>query len=251
VIVKRPAHRLYPGQLKDQAHLSAIVSPEATIMADLFTQAKTILRSRGTNRIIFGQDLAHFFPGVPAECRILNEFLLVEGFRPGGEIFDLERDLQDFTYDRPVPEDYIFRPLKASETPALDEFMAATFPRRWRYDVCRKVDAETPGCVFVAERNGVIEGFALLHDWTAKMPIGGAVWRHSLGPNWGSLGPIGVSESIRGKGVGGALLGRALLHLKDLGVHRCIIDWTTLVDFYGKFGFEPVRRYLQYALPLE
>jgi len=251
VIVKRSAEKLYPGPQRDQAHLSAIVSQESTIMADLVTEAKSILRSRGTSVLIFGQDLNHFFSGAPSECRALNDFLVVEGFRPLGETHDLEHDLREYQYERPIPDGFAFRPLEMSDKPALDAFMSANFARRWYYDVRRKIEVEGPECIFVAERDGAVEGFALLHDWTAKLPIGGAVWRHSLGPNWGSLGPIGVSEDIRGKGVGGALLGLALQHLKERGVHRCIIDWTSLVDFYGKFGFTPTREYHQYSMVLE
>jgi len=72
-----------------------------------------------------------------------------------------------------------------------------------------------------------------------------------LGENWGSLGPIGVSAGLRGRGSGHALLGQALSHLRDLGARRTIIDWTGLVDFYGRHGFEVTRRYQYLSLALE
>jgi len=66
---------------------------------------------------------------------------------------------------------------------------------------------------------------------------------HRLPKPWGQLGPIGVSKDARGKGYGGALLDAGLRYLRDQGVRGCVIDWTDLVDFYGKFGFKPYREY--------
>jgi predicted N-acetyltransferase YhbS len=28
-----------------------------------------------------------------------------------------------------------------------------------------------------------------------------------------------------------------------MGVRGCVVDWTGLLDFYGKFGFKPFRQY--------
>jgi predicted N-acetyltransferase YhbS len=52
-----------------------------------------------------------------------------------------------------------------------------------------------------------------------------------------------VSQERRGSGYGGALLDTGLSRLRDAGVAGCVIDWTTLLDFYGKFGFKPFRQY--------
>jgi hypothetical protein len=42
-----------------------------------------------------------------------------------------------------------------------------------------------------------------------------------------------------------------LEHLRDHGARRTIIDWTGLVDFYGKHGFEVTRTYNYMTLDLE
>ena len=251
VIVKNSASRLYKGPEKDVSHLSAIVSKEANIMVDLLEETKNLLRARGKSKLIFGQDSRHFFPGVPEECSKLSQFLQVEGFRPSNEQVDLENDLATFNYDKPLPTGYEFRPMRSGDEDALEEFFVRVFPGRWRYDVFAKLSVEGPQCVYITKKGDRIEGFALIQTSAQKMPIGGAVWKHDLGEHWGSLGPIGVSEDVRGTGVGGAIMGAALMHLKSLGVRRCTIDWTTLIDFYGKFGFEVSRRYMSCALPLE
>ena len=98
---------------------------------------------------------------------------------------------------------------------------------------------------------GELHGFALLQDKSTPRPIGGAVWRMDLGDDWGSLGPIGISRSVRGRGFGDGLLASSLLELRRRGCRRTIIDWTTLADFYGKHGFVPTRTYRRTTLSLD
>jgi len=250
VIVKKSPSGLYAGVDQDTAHLSAIAFREAEFGVDLMADLKRLLRNRGAHRLVLGQDSGHFFPGCPVDCPVLIGFFTVEGFVDSGEAVDLERDLQEYSNPFPVPAGDVHRRLTNQDVSGLAEFFDREFPRRWKYDVMRKVEIEGPECVFGLFRDGRVEGFALLQDSASRLPIGGAVWRNDLGENWGSLGPIGISESLRGKGSGNALLGQALLDLKSRGVRRCIIDWTTLVDFYGGHGFEVTRRYRPMSLAL-
>jgi predicted GNAT family N-acyltransferase len=95
-----------------------------------------------------------------------------------------------------------------------------------------------------------LEGMALIQDSAQKLFICGAVWHLSLGAHWAALGPIGVSESQRGGGHGGRLLQGALAELKHRGGRRCRIDWTTLTEFYGKYGFTTSQTYETFDLAL-
>jgi ribosomal protein S18 acetylase RimI-like enzyme len=251
VIVKKSAGRLYAGLDKDQANLTAIGFCDPNFGVDLLADLKRLLRNRGSSRLVFGQDSDHFFPGCPEDCPSLASFLMVEGFETTGVANDLERDLRDYENPYPTPAGDELRPVEERDLPALEEFFLREFPNRWRYDVMRKVETEGPGCVYGLFHGGRVDGFALVQDNSHKCPIGGAVWRNDLGENWGSLGPIGVSAILRGKGSGHALLGNALTHLKEKGVGRCIIDWTNLAEFYGRHGFEVTRRYRTMALNLD
>ncbi|MCB0022588.1 MAG: GNAT family N-acetyltransferase, partial [Caldilinea sp.] len=67
---------------------------------------------------------------------------------------------------------------------------------------------------------------------------------------WGQLGSIGVSADRRGHGYGAALLDAGLRRLHDNGINGCVIDWTGLVDFYARFGFERYRSYTMLARSL-
>ena len=188
----------------------------------------------------------------------MGGFLRKHGFVAGGLAFDLERDLSSGEqrvgsgepFSPPAAPQSSFRTLADADVPALDNFLARSFPGRWRFDVMRKVKAEGARTVFGLFVNGRCEGFALLQGEGCALPIGGATWRNDLGQSWGSLGPIGIAESIRGGGLGAHLLHQALVELRARGARRTIIDWTGLLDFYGAEGFEVTRAYRSYRWEL-
>lgn len=244
-IIKRAPAKHHKVADADAMHLSGLAFTDPLQMVDLFGESKRILRERGTTTILFGMDSRHFWPGVPVDKPRLNDFLTIEGFSMSGEYFDLERDLSGYTPPRDLPTEGVdFRVLTPEDHDLLVRFFDREFPGRWRYDVLTKIEQE--GCytgIVGLFHNDAIHGFAAIQDSTCKYPIGGAVWRNSLGENWGALGPIGVSQKVRGNGWGGAMLSAGLLELKSRGVRQCIIDWTTLDEFYGKHGFEKTRVY--------
>lgn len=253
VSVKKSAAALYRGPDQDTANISAICFKDPHFGVDMMSDVKRTLRNRGCARVIFGQDSRHFFPGVPTEARSLADFLTIEGFIEGGAQFDLERDLSLFVNPYPkLSVNGLFRPVEIEDMGTLEQFLEREFPGRWTYDVMHKVRMEqSPNCVFGLFVEGKAEGFAMIQSEPSKVPIGGAVWQVALGSHWGALGPIGVSKALRGNGIGGALLGAALEHLRNKGVRRCIIDWTGLVEFYNKFGFEVSRTYRTYSMTFE
>jgi predicted N-acetyltransferase YhbS len=250
-VVKKSAACLYGGPDKDSAHLTMIAFCDPQYGVDLLSDVKQTLRNRGCSRLVFGQDTAHLFPGCPTDFARLADFLMVEGFAEGGEAVDLERDLKEYANKFELPKDAEYRTLRKGDIPLLAKFLEREFPGRWRYDVLGKVEVEGPECVFALFRAGQVDGFALIQDAKNIRPIGGAVWRGDLGENWGSLGPIGVSKELRGRGYGHALLGEALAELRDRGARQTIIDWTGLKEFYGKHGFEVARTYRSMSLPLD
>lgn len=257
VLVKKSAASLYAGPDEDSAHLSAVVFRDCLTGVDMLARTKRLLRARGVYRLVFGQDSRHFFPGCPDECHTLRDFLMVEGFDEGGEQFDLTHDLAD--YEPPtgvelIPEQgpVAMRRATLRDVAAVDEFLARSFPGRWRYDTMNKVEKEgRADFLNLLWVDGRVQGFAILQDAGHKVPIAGAVWRRGLGENWCTLGPIGVSNDVRGRGLGDALLANSLVSMKALGKRNCLIDWTGLVKWYGKHGFSPTNRYKTFTLRLD
>jgi GNAT superfamily N-acetyltransferase len=259
VLVKKPPYRLYKGIDPDVAHISAIVTPTAQMGLEMLAEVKRNLKNRGIYKVVFGQDLPHFFPGCPTDLPTVKDLLVVEGFVEGGECVDIRQDLAEFTPRESAlkrltagPEKVKVGPVSADDVSALDSFMKREFPGRWRHDVKVKVKAEgRSDFVYALWVNGEVVGFAVTQDGSHKRPIGGAVFCEGLGENWCSLGPIGIAESVRGKGLGDVLLAASLADLKKRGLGVCTIDWTVLQDWYGKHGFAVSRRYVPFTLKLD
>lgn len=255
VAIKRSANpMLFSGPDPDCAHVSALVFEDPGQAIDLVAEVKHVLRERGVYRLAFGQDARHFFPGCPNDCHALRDFLIIEGFEEGLEVCDLERDLSN--YEPPAGCVETLKrakvgPIGEQHVPALHALLEREFPGRWACDLKACIDQEgSSEGVFGLFSGDEVQGFALTQREGQSLPIGGGVWHQALGEQWGSLGPIGVAKSIRGQGQGNALLASALLALKSAGVRQCIIDWTTLVEFYGRHGFVPTRNYRQFVLKL-
>lgn len=249
--VKASPAKLYDGPDVQTAHLSFLVFEDYEWAKQMLDEVVPALRGKGFTKLVFGQDNRHFFPGAPIDWPILEEFLKQYGFEAGGEQVDVERDLADYVSPcPPLAEGFVCRVCESGDLPALRAFFETTFSGRWRHDVLEKWNLEGPETVMGLFEGEVCHGFALIQQDGCNLPIGGAVWGMDLGANWGSLGPIGISEAVRGKGLGDGLLAAGLLELQKRGARRTIIDWTTLIEFYGKHGFQVNRTYRTYSLPL-
>lgn len=243
VAVKSPA-TAYPGAPPDRCHLAACVGVEETL-EEVFAACAAM----GFRNLVFGMDHDHIWPGFPKDDDRLAQMVMA-GFQVGSDHCDLERDLCGFQApescrDLLAQHRATVQPAAQDDAEALDSFLARSFPGRWRHDTMRKVvEDREAGDILLLRIEGDIQGFAFTQREGARRPIGGAIWRRSLGPSWGALGPIGIAEQARGKGLGDALLASTLQTLAHRGSRRTIIDWTTLEDFYGRHGFVPTRRYL-------
>lgn len=243
--VKRPEWSAnYPVAVPTQFHLNCLAFQNFDAATKLLDSLETACRNYGATHLRFGQDQRHFWPGVPTDFEHLVEFFEVRGWVREGESYDVERDLSTFEATPFAHEDFVIRPCASEDLPALTEFFDAEFPYRWKHDVLLHWGIAGPASVIGLFQNSTCRGFALVQHDPAAIPIGGAVWHRSLGPEWGALGPIGVANSVRGQGLGEGLLVESLRLLKGRGSRQTIIDWTTLGEFYGKQGFEISRRYV-------
>jgi predicted N-acetyltransferase YhbS len=222
---------------------------EGDVGRALLEEALGTLRAEGFSRVQYGGDPSHFFPGVPLEDTALAELLQAYGFEAGGLEQDFVRDLADYTLPTAAREalkasGFRVGPCRPEQVPALLGFLESSFPGRWFYETVERLKVEpTPADVLVLEGEGQVWGFAHLYHRGSRRIGPGIYWREALGGAYGGLGPIGVSGALRGRGLGLALLCYGVQHLKELGVERMVIDWTTLADFYGKIGFVPWRSY--------
>jgi beta-N-acetylhexosaminidase len=63
----------------------------------------------------------------------------------------------------------------------------------------------------------------------------------------GLIAAVGVDEGARGKGVGLALIVRALENMRERGVEGVFIDSVAIRGFYEKLGFESFWEYEGYV----
>ncbi len=241
------------GMMDDRGWVSAVaVHPSAQrrgVATALLRHAEAFLRARGRRRVVLGGDPAHFFPGVPAGTPAVV-FFQSRGYRFQGDAYDLRRSLRDYRTPPEVQKtltadpDVEVRPLRRGEEEGLLAFLGTVFPGRWRYSVGRFLAAggaidDIMGIV----RGGDVLGFAHLFPPGSRWIGPSIAWTAHREPRAGGLGPMGLAPELRGRGLGLALVDRSVIHLASMGVDAMVIDWTVLLEFYGKLGFVPWKQY--------
>jgi GNAT superfamily N-acetyltransferase len=217
---------------------------------NLMQQAEKQLRQPGVKQIVVGASVRHFFPGPPIELPGLDAFFGSLGYQSTDRIeTDLRRQLNNWS-PPPLPEavvngGYSFAQGQAGEEQAILDFMWRTFPGRWLYEVQLffKNGGLPQDITLLKDPSGTIEGFLMTYHRNSKVIGPSIYWNTLLEPAFGGIGPLGVSKNVRGLGLGLHIVVAGVNYLHGLGVTDCAIDWTTLVDFYGKLGFQPWKQY--------
>ncbi|MGC9399979.1 MAG: GNAT family N-acetyltransferase [Anaerolineae bacterium] len=225
-----------------------VVAPEAQYKGfgtQLLLWAEAWLAAQEVERIFVAGSLRSFMPGVPESFSHTRRFFTNHGYTVEGRSWDVARDLGEGPSFRRYPPQELapIRPATPDDLEALRDFFARAFPGRWRFEVEEFLrEGGRIADILILEQDERVEGFCWITREDSLRPLD-RFYMHRLPKPWGQLGPIGVSESVRGQGWGGRLLQAGLTHLADHGVRGCVIDWTELLDFYGKFGFEPYHCY--------
>jgi predicted N-acetyltransferase YhbS len=222
-------------------------------------------RGEGLERVTVGGGTSYLFPGVPVDLLGAQPFFEALGARFEEKVYDVRADLDGrATGDREraalAEAGLVVRRMDAMEDEALLALIDREFGLDWVYDMGWAMDhgmapddvllllpADAPGGPVASD---TMLGFAMLHERGDRPLFGPRFWEGLLDPPSGGLGPIGVVGRLRGRGMGRALLAAGLDTLHARGVRDCVVDWTTLLDFYGAFGFQPWKAYIQGDLPL-
>lgn len=218
----------------------------------LLEWAEGWLSVQGCQQVQLGGSLRPFFPGLPEELDSVT-FFQQHGYQEYNRVWDLAANLA--TYQSPESLraiDGVVRPLQPSDVTLLDTFLAREFPGRWHTTLqwARQNPTQRLADYMILWTERGIDGFCRLTFADSPTPIE-RYYPYSLPRPWGQLGTVGVAADQRGHGFGLAIVDAGLRRLHNNGVNGCIIDWTTIVDFYGKFGFQKHREYVQLSRPLE
>lgn len=215
--------------------------------SDLLSWAEGWLAEHGCTLARMGGSLRPFAPGIPAEVDH-EAFFIRRGFerRSGWDIeWDVARSLRGYqsVVTTPPPGAHL-APMQPGQENDLLGFMQAEFPGRWLFEVeMFLADGGRASDYLLLWVNGEVGGFcrATLEGSERSLE---RFYMHRLPRPWGQLGPLGISASLRGGGLGAYLIDASAQHLQSLGIDGCVIDWTGLVDLYAKFGFQPYRQYI-------
>jgi len=213
----------------------------------LLSWAEAWLAQRGCLTVRLGGDPKPLVPGVPLQTGS-SGFFLKRGYtsrRGSPRVWDVARSLDGYTipaFVKALPLEVSL--LQAGDVPEMDAFLRREFPGRWHFEFQEHLRLGGRASDYLASwgQDG-IDGFCRITLEDGIIPIE-RFYPHGLPRPWGHLGPIGLSAGRRGQGMGSALLDAGLRYLHSRGVAGCVIDWTDLPDFYGKFGFQPHHEYL-------
>ena len=212
--------------------------------------------SRGAS-VVAAEAGNYFTPGVWTEDEGTSAFFASRGYVIKAETWNLVADLRNAQ----GPATSSGGAAAALDRQALERNPAVPLsrtaaPQAWRERVCRPTIAESDRVLaFIEQHFGRIWRFeaAKAFDFDpVRMFItddmtGFAV--HDVNNRGlGFFGPTGVIPSMRGRGLGCALLRASLSDLRELGYEHAIIPWTDALEFYRKCcGAEAAHRFQTFA----
>ncbi len=225
----------------------------------LYTHAEAFVLSQGASTFTVVHYPHHLLVGIPSEAADLKAFLARHGFQEWRDAYDLHRRLTDPTLGaqltdgmRTLPPQVSIRPAQHGNEGVIIDFVAREFPGGWHYDTQRFFDhGGVPSDLIVVLEDHAMVGFAHTHTPDSVELRGSLHWISQRAKGWGGLGPIGIAATHRRRGIGFALLCAGVQHLRARGVEDLVIDWTDLLNFYGRLGFRIWKRYWQGSKPLE
>jgi GNAT superfamily N-acetyltransferase len=206
----------------------------------------TVAHRAGIAGIDCGTGFFYLWPGLPADLPDARPFAEALGFVTGERTWDLRGDVSGLTADAGAADLVAATgmrtvPARAVDRDALLRFLHREFGGEWWHDTRWFLDmgGDIADIVLLRDPSGDIVGCARLHT-PATRPVGPPLfWAARRPVAAGGLGPIGVAAALRGRGLGKALLALALARLRDQQLDDVVIDFTTLLGFYGPLGFEP------------
>src|SRR5258706_1770531 len=217
------------------------------IGSELLTWAQGWLSGYGCKRIRIGGNLRPFLPGLPYAMRENIVFFEQLGYqspiRQPYE-YDIARSLKNYQSIYPKPANTNLAPMNSGEKQLLLDFLLREYPGRWEFEAQEFVNNGGRASDYLMLRvDGEVQGFCRLTLPDSERPIE-RFYPQQLPQPWGQYGPLGLSKAVRGQGLGGYLIDAAAVHMQSLGVDGCVIDWKSLVEFYGKFGFTVYYQYI-------
>ncbi|HOI47089.1 MAG TPA: GNAT family N-acetyltransferase [Bacilli bacterium] len=217
----------------------------------MYNQFVTKMKEYGKNTIMVGKDPNNFFPGIPKEMKQHYQWFERRGFELHRDTYDLMRKINDGSEMIKLPDNpYQIQYMNESTFKQTIHFMEKNFPGRWTFELIDYIHKGGSGreYLLLIHQNTVI-GFCRINDFDTKIINYNMTWK-SLFSKPGGIGPLGIDEAYRKHKLGYYVVAYATNELIKRKVSDIVIDWTSLISFYEKFGFSiwKTYRYAQFSL---
>ncbi len=207
------------------------------------------LRCEGVQELRLGGGGAYrFWPGIPTDIPEAYEFFAACGWPldPEQRSCDLVRDLADYhtpsaMHARLAQENVSVRPARQDEVDDVLAFEFEHFPGWAAGFVYMAELGDFQNMLVALDAEKGIVGTLMLHTPSSRWLTANITWKTLLDNALGGISAVGVAARERGRGIGMVAVGSEVL--RERGVGNCHIDWTRIVDFYGKLGYTVWREY--------
>lgn len=218
----------------------------------LLTMAEAALKESAVSKILLGRDPWHYFPGVPHQFNDVKDWFEHQGYVNEGSEYDLICHYNgDLDIDLVQRADIDFSLLKIEDKEEFLSFLHRCFPGRWEYEAIHYFKKGGIGREYVVlKKNNRIIGFCRINDDQSPFVAQNVYWAPLFNESLGGVGPLGIDSNERKNGYGLAVVEAGVQFLRKRENKSIIIDWTGLVDFYGKLGFETWIEYSKYGKTL-
>ncbi|MER2128303.1 GNAT family N-acetyltransferase [Solibacillus sp.] len=212
------------------------------IATELYEYAERALTERGVTKIQLGGDVGHLVCGVPLAEQAGVEFAQAKGFKRLVESVDFIKNVTA-PFTLPINEQAEFVLLKQEEQQAFLAFIEKAFPGRWTFEAHDYFAQGGTGRDYVVVKwAGEIVGFCRINDEHSAWKGPNYNWAEQF-EQLGGIGPLGIAESYRKYGLGRAVVEAAEYYLQQRGKQTLFIDWTDLIVFYEKLGYNVWKNY--------
>ncbi|QVK18365.1 GNAT family N-acetyltransferase [Mycoplasmatota bacterium] len=216
------------------------------IGSKLLAMVESYSRVIGISTLTLGCSTKTYGPGVfGSDSEKIIRWFKTRGYRHTYEAFDLHmKGINGNLIKLENHQDVYFRKGILEDKEKLITFLKSEFHDGWAHEaiVYFKQGGDGSEYVLLFNSKDEIIGFCKLNDLNS-ITLGHSVSWHVYYHKIGGIGPLGVGQAYRKKNLGFYITGAAINELITQGCENIIVNWTGIVDFYKKFGFQISDRY--------
>lgn len=215
------------------------------IGTELLNLSIDAMKECGVKIINIGKDYNNFFPGLPVDLIKYQTWFQNRGFEFTYQTHDLiSRNNKNKL--KIVNDNYKFISANNLNKEEVINFIKTNWPGRWTKEAIDYYNNGGLGneyLICLNDKNEICAFSKVCYPTTSIKHISNShTWRARFDA-LGGIGPLGVAPAYRGNHLGYDIVASAVNNLIEAKVTEMIIDWTGLLDFYRKMGFEVWKSY--------